>query len=61
MSRSFHELLFSKDDRQANQLKLLVAERVPDLSDAFKDIFNQTISITAEAVTENDLSMVLCD
>lgn len=61
MSRSFRELLFSKDDKQANQLKLLVAERVPDLSDAFKDIFNQTISITTDAVTDNDLSMVPCD
>lgn len=58
MAGSFCELLFSKDDKQASQLKLLVAERVPDLKDTFKDIFNQTISITADSVNDNDLSMV---
>jgi hypothetical protein len=61
MAGSFRELLFSKDDKQANQLKLLVAERVPDLKDTFSDIFNQTISITADSVKDNDLSMVFYD
>lgn len=58
MTGSFRELLFSRDDKQISQLKLLAAERVPDLKDAFKDVFNQTISVTTDSVTDNDLSMV---